>query len=126
MMFDHVTTCTCVALNNSLFIPDVIVPGIATAGENFNITCRLDGVIERLVQGVATLNILPNTILTVPTLSGTAIMVTRQFTPVRTSDAMNYTCAATVFDTPSGFVSIATGVGEVFVQSNAFNFHNHI
>ena len=38
-----------VALSDNLFTPDIIIPGVPTAGDNFNITCRLDGVVERLV-----------------------------------------------------------------------------
>ena len=38
-----------VALSNDLFTPDITIPGIPTAVDNFNIICRLDGVVERLV-----------------------------------------------------------------------------
>ena len=39
---------TCIALSNAVFTPRVIIPGVPTAGDNFNIICRLDGVVERL------------------------------------------------------------------------------
>ena len=39
---------TCIALSDAVFTPRIIIPGVPTAGDNFNIICRLDGVVERL------------------------------------------------------------------------------
>ena len=40
---------SCVALDDGLFTPRFIFLGVPTAGENFNVTCRLDGIVERVV-----------------------------------------------------------------------------
>ena len=38
------------ALNDTVFTPLVIIPNDLTAGDNFNITCQLNGVVERLAE----------------------------------------------------------------------------
>ena len=115
---DNVSSCDHIVLSDHLFEPTVIVPGTPTAGEDFIVTCRLDGVVERLVVGRINL-ILPGANLLGQTPIGTPIVVTQQFTPVTTSDAKLYSCVASVSGTTSGIFFESTIVGELFVQSNA-------
>ena len=51
-------------------------------------------------------------------VTGAPIMVSRQFTPVKTSDANSYTCITAVFGTPSGGLFGGIGSGKLRVQSN--------
>ena len=109
-----------VALSNDLFTPDIIIPGAPTAGDNFNIICRLDGVVERLVST-------PSVILTFINPPGgapgdlsqnsSAYIRPRIFNPGETSDVGTYTCAATVIIPSLGtFLGIANRILQI--QSN--------
>ena len=88
-----------VELSNDLFTPDIIIPGAPTAGDNFNIICRLDGVVERLVGTPAIILAFSN-----PQggLSGSlyrdglAYIRPRLFNPGTTGDIGTYTCVAVV------------------------------
>ena len=92
-----------IELTRDLFMPDIIVPYIPTAGENFNITCRLDGVVERLVVGTVTLAWFfpPAGTPGIQTRDGTAYTIPLQFTPVVTSNADTYECAVRIQGIPS-------------------------
>ena len=89
-----------VAIRNDLFVPDIIIPGAPTAGDKFNITCRLDGVVERLV-GTPTvlLSFLspPGGVTGIQFQDGLAYSRSHSFKPGMTDDVGNYTCAASVF-----------------------------
>ena len=116
---DDVSSCV-VALSNNLFTPVIIVPGIPTAGENFAITCRLDGVVERLATRRVTLALFGKVSATVvATDIGTPVIVSHQFTPVRTSDAGSFTCDAIIHNIPTSGIFISEILnGELLVQSN--------
>ena len=101
-----------VALSNDLFTPDIIFPGAPTAGDNFNIICKLAGVVERLVGA-------PTVILSFITPPGGAPgehqvndgsghIRPRIFNPGKTSDVGAYTCIATIISPLGGFFGIAT------------------
>ena len=89
----------CVALNPYLFIPDIIIPGIPTAGDNFNIICRLDGVVERLV-GVPLVSLSfvnsPGGAPEAQSRDGSAYIIPRIFNPGKTSDVGTYSCVTVV------------------------------
>ena len=117
---DNVSSCDHIVLSDDLVEPTVTVPGTPTAGEDFIITCRVDGVVERLVVGRVLL-FLDGVILQVQAPIGAPIVVTQQFTPVTTSDAKIYSCVAIVFATTSGISFGSTTFGELLVQSNAMS-----
>ena len=97
------------ALSGSLFLPDVIIPGVPTAGDNFNIICRLDGVVERLVNT-------PQVVLAFvsplggasgeQSQDGLAFIRPRIFNPMEISDVGNYTCAASIISL--GFIATSS------------------
>ena len=94
------------ALSNNLFVPDVIIPGVPTAGDNFNIICRLDGVVERLVgTPMVTLSFSspPGGAPGDQSQNGSAYIRPRIFNPGRTSDVGTYTCLAVVVPSSGGF-----------------------
>ena len=96
---------TFIALIDNLFGSAVIVPGTPTAGEDFNITCRLDGVVERLVVGRVYI-FFAGALKHVQTPTGGPVILLQQFTPVTTFAAAIYICAVYVI-TPFGvFFSI--------------------
>ena len=100
-------------LSNAVFTPRVIIPGVPTAGDNFNIICRLDGVVERLA-------VTPTVILTsiIPpggtagdqSQDGSAYTLPRIFTPGMTDDVGTYTCSATVFVVPNIYMNSGTAL----------------
>ena len=102
-----------------LFTPAIIVPVTPTAGEDFNITCRLDGVVERLVVGIVTLGwfLPPAGTPGMQTRDGTAYTISLQFTPVVTSNTGTYECVARIQNIPSLTVLESQG-GDLLVQSN--------
>ena len=91
-------TCFFSALSNALFTPHVIIPGVPTAGDNFNIICRLDGVVERLVTPTVILTFLnpPGGTAEDQSQDGSAYTLPRIFNPGMTDDVGTYTCFATV------------------------------
>ena len=100
-----------VALSNDLFTPDIIIPGAPTAGDNFNIICKLAGVVERLV-GAPTVSL---TFINPPGGAsgeqfddGSGHIRPRIFNPGKTSDVGAYTCIATIISPLGGFFGIAT------------------
>ena len=97
-----------VALNGNLFTPDVIIPGAPTAGDEFNITCRLDGVVERFVGMQAVSLSFSNTPGMPGQQSQDGLAYSRSFffNPVTSGDIGTYTCIATVISSSgSAFVS---------------------
>ena len=96
-----------------------------TAGDNFNIICRLDGVVERLV-GTATVLLSfvnpPGGTSGDLSQDGLAFIRPRIFNPGKTSDVGTYTCLATVISSLAGFYGSTTS--EVLqIQSNViYNF----
>ena len=89
-----------VELSNDLFTPDIIIPGELTAGDNFNITCRLDGVVERLVgtPTVVTLSFInpPGGASGDQSRDGSAYIRPHFFNPGTTGDSGTYSCRALV------------------------------
>ena len=81
-----------------------------TAGDNFNITCRLAGVVERLVSSTS-INLSfvssPGGISGNQILNGSAVIKSLMFNPVRTSDSGTYTCVSMV-NVPGGVFSAST------------------
>ena len=100
-----------VALSDNLFTPDIIIPGVLTAGDNFNITCRLDGVVERLV---GTLDVFLS-FITVPGgglnsdqyRDGLAYIRSHFLNPGMTGDSGTYRCRAFVINS-FFFVSLSS------------------
>ena len=92
-------------------MPDVIIPGVPTAGDNFNIICRLDGVVERLV-GTPTVGLSfptpPGGASGEQSLDGLAHILTRIFNPGKTDDVGTYTCVVTVLPSFGGFFGAAS------------------
>ena len=88
-----------IELTHDLFTPAIIVSHNPTAGEQFNITCRLDGVVERLAVGTVSLSWLnpPAGTPGMQTRDGSAYTKQLQFTPVVvTSNAAAYMCVAQI------------------------------
>ena len=117
-LFDFIVT---VALSNDLFTPDIIIPGAPSAGGNFNISCRLDGVVERLV-GTPTVSLVfanpPGGAERDLSQDGLAYIRPRIFHPGKTSDAGNYTCVAAVIILSIGDVFGNTASEILQIQSN--------
>ena len=94
------------ALGNNLFIPDVIIPGVPTAGDNFNITCRLDGVVERLVDPMTVSLTFINNPPGEPEnqyRDGSVYIRPQAFNPGKTSYVGTYICLASVIPSSGGF-----------------------
>ena len=115
-----------VAFSNDLFTPDIIIPGAPTAGDNFNIICRLDGVVERLVGAPTVLLSFVNTPGGAPgdqSQDRSAYIRPRIFNPGETSDVGTYTCLATVILSLGGaFVSATNRI----LQIRSTQYHNII
>ena len=89
-----------IALSSAVFTPRVIIPGVQTAGDNFNIICRLDGVVERLA-------VTPIVTMTFTTQQGgeprdqsqdgLAYVRPRAFQPGTTDDVGTYSCFVSIF-----------------------------
>ena len=116
------------ALNNAAFTPRVIIPGIPTAGDNFNITCRLDGVVERLVVTPTIVNLefaSPQGGQHTGEQSQELSVYTRQriFSPGITNEAGAYTCFSTV--RISSFYNSASSAVRLQIQSllQCINMH---
>ena len=90
-----------------MFTPRVIIPGVPTAGDNFNIECRLDGAIERLAATLLSVTLAyssaPGGMTGETLLTGPVRTRLRIFNPGMTDDVGIYTCAATVISLSSGF-----------------------
>ena len=101
-----------------------------TAGDNFNIICKLDGVVERLVSGTSVSLSFFNPPGGAPgdqSQDGSAYIIPRIFTPGKTSDVGTYTCIATaVIPSLGAFLSFANG-RILQIQSNvtAHNLQFH-
>ena len=88
-----------VGLSNNLFTPDIIIPGLPTAGDNFSIICRLAGVVERLVSGTSVILSFvssPGGVSGNQALIGSVFIKSHMFNPGRTSDSGLYTCVSTI------------------------------
>ena len=87
------------ALSGSLFDPDFTISDIPTAGDNFNFTCTVRGVAERLISGTYI-----EVRIIKPTGAGgspveESVYVKRYIlNPTRTNDAGRYRCIVTVFE----------------------------
>ena len=110
-----------VELSNNLFILDIIIPGAPTAGKNFTIICRLDGVVERLVGTPIVSLYFSNPPGGVPgdhSQDGSAYILPHIFNPGKTSDIGTYTCFAFVMPSSGGFFG-GTSAGEILrIRSN--------
>ena len=114
-----------VALSNDLFTPDIIIPGTPTAGDNFNIICRLNGVVERLVgTPTVTLSFINYPQGGVPgqlSRDGLSYIRPRFFNPGMTDDVGVYTCVAAVIPSSGGFFgSSSNGI----LQIQSMQCHN--
>ena len=110
-----------VALNNDLFTPNIIIPDAPTAGDNFNITCRLDGVVERLVGTptvILSFNNPPGGVSGDQSRDGLSYIRSRLFNPGKTDDVGTYTCVAVVIPSSGGFFGAASSSGTLQIQSN--------
>ena len=109
-----------VALSSDLFTPDIIIPGAPTAGDNFNIICRLDGVVERLVSTPMVFLSFSNPPGGAPgdqSQDGSAYIIPRIFNPGKTSDVGIYSCLVSVIIPSLGtFLGIANRILQI--QSN--------
>ena len=114
----------CVALSHDLFAPDITIPGIPTAGDNFNIICRLDGVVERLVSTplvFLSFSNPPGGASGDQSHDGSAYIIPRIFNPGETSDVGTYLCSALVFSSLiGGFLGIASEI----LQIQSMQCHN--
>ena len=114
-----------VALSSNLFTPDIIIPGAPTAGDNFNIICRLDGVVERLV-GTPSVTLSfshpPGGMSGDLSRDGLAYIRPRIFNPGMTVDTGIYTCVAVVISSSFGFFfgDISSGI----LQIQSMQCHN--
>ena len=100
-----------VGLSNNLFTPDIIIPGLPTAGDNFSIICRLAGVVERLVSGTSVILSFvssPGGVSGNQFLNGSAFIKSRMFNPGRTSDSGSYTCVSTIIVNGGIFYTAST------------------
>ena len=116
------------ALSNNLFTPAVIIPGAPTAGDDFNIICRLDGVVERLVgTPVVTLSFVnpPGGEPGEQAHYGTAYIRPRIFNPGKTSDVGTYTCFAVVIPSTGGYFG-RTASETLQIQSNVTVIYHFI
>ena len=116
-------SCYSIALNNAAFTPRVIIPGVPTAGDNFNIVCRLDGVIERLAVTPALVTLAyssaPGGMSGATLLTGPVRTRLRMFNPGMTDDVGMYTCLATVI-LSSAFVGLGNGLLQIQSMFHCF------
>ena len=106
-----------IALNNAAFTPHIIIPGVPTTGDNFNIVCRLDGVIERLAVTpglvILTYSSAPGGLSGDILQTGPVRTRLRMFNPGMTDDVGMYSCAATVLISSSIFGFISNGLLQI-------------
>ena len=102
---------------NAAFTPRVIIPGVPTAGDNFNIVCRLDGVIERLAVTPLLVNLAytsaPGGMSGDTLQTGLVLTRLRMFNPGKADDVGMYTCIATVIVLSSGFIGLGNGLLQI-------------
>ena len=104
-----------VALSNATFTPCIIIPGVPTAGDNFNITCKLDGVVERLaVSPTVTLTFFnpPGGTPNNQSQNESAYILPHIFNPGMTAAGGTYECVATIISNLI-FVESATEVLQI-------------
>ena len=92
---------SCVALDDDLFTPRLIFLGVPTAGENFNVTCRFDGVVERVVVEEASVQFrspIPGMGVqeSYVTRDGPAYIRQVKLNPAMTNDFGKYRCRAII------------------------------
>ena len=91
-----------------------------TAGDKFNIICRLDGVVERLV-GTPTVSLSfgnpPGGVSGEQFQDGSAYIRSRTFNPGKTSDVGTYRCFALVDAAAKNFFG-GIAIGILQIQSN--------
>ena len=113
------------ALSSAKILHQLIIPDVPTAGENFTITCRLHGAVDRLaVTPIVLLN------FTYPhggvsnKLIQDGLLYTRKqsFNPGNTSDAGNYTCLATIVIGNKTLINIVHGLLEMQSMSVVSKF----
>ena len=99
------------------FTPRIIIPGVPTAGDNFSILCRLDGVVERLAVTLVSLSL-----AFINPAGGTAGEMSQNrsayirphfLNPGMTDDVGTYTCLATVIASTSNSTDIFSNASEV-------------
>ena len=99
-----------------LFIPDITIPGIPTARDNFNIICRLDGVVERLV-GVPLVSLSfvnsPGGAPEAQSRDGSAYIIQRIFNPGKTSDVGTYSCVTLIISSQGIILSPASDILQI-------------
>ena len=110
-----------VALSNAVFTPRIIIPGVPTAGDNFNIICRLDGVVERMVGERVDMSFrsggTQGGTLGAQSQNGSAYILPHIFNPGMTDDVGTYTCRVTV-EPPSGSFFTDQTSEELQIKSN--------
>ena len=88
-----------IALSNAVFTPRVIIPGVPTVGDNLNITCKLNGVVERLsITPIITLEFIgpPGGTSGEQFRNDLAYFLQQIFNPGMTDDSGRYTCVSRV------------------------------
>ena len=109
------------ALSNAAFTPHVIIPGVPTAGDYFNIICRLDGVVERLAEGPAAVSLQfvnsPGGVDGDMFQNGLTYTKPHILIPVTTDDAGTYRCRAVV-DVTINDTFISSAIGNLLMRSN--------
>ena len=110
---------TCIALSNAVFTPRIIIPGVPTAGDNFNIICRLDGVVERLAVTPFAVTLAfsmpPGGMAGNQSRNGSAYIREHILNPLMTSDVGTYRCNASTILSNGGF--LAPIIQVLYIQS---------
>ena len=111
------------ALSGSLFTPDFTISGIPTGGDNFNFTCTVQGVAERLKAG----SFVEVRFLGPQGTGGSAVedsVFVERFVlnPTRTNDAGTYLCIVTVFGVSPGTVAASVS-RNLQIRSNSTVVH---
>ena len=110
------------ALTEALFTPRLIIPVAPTAGNSFNIICRLDGVVERLVSVARvslSYDVTPGGLTGSTTREGLAYVRQQIFASGMLSDVGTYECLATVLKLPNSNNFNVFGIGVLQIRSTA-------
>ena len=114
-----------VALSGAAFTPRVIIPDVPTAGDNFNIICMLDGVIERLTDEPAlvtlSFTVIQGGARGDQSRNGSVYTLPHIFNPGMTDDVGDYRCRASIditFDVPA--LTSLNILGVLQMQSNLY------
>ena len=135
---DYCSMLFSAALSSAKILHQLIIPDVPTAGDNFTITCRLDGAVDRLaVTPIVMLNFTyPHGGVSNELIQDGLLYNRKQsFNPGKTSDAGNYTCLATIIIGNKTLINIAHGllkmqstsvVSKFFTDYVIFFFHSSI